>query len=79
MNKQFDAFGSPEVKVISECAEVIHAITKAQIFGLRNYHPNKPAVCNAELVLNEIDDLERAINFLKPLLKLSVVQFKENL
>lgn len=78
MNKQFEAFGSPEVKVTSECCEVIHAITKAQAFGFRNYHPNTPDVCNAELILREIDDARRAFNFLEPLLRTYVHQFNKD-
>lgn len=77
MKREFEAFGSPEIKVISECAEVIHAITKAKDFGWRNYHPDRPDVCNAQLILSEIDDARRAFNMLEPLLKCFILQFKE--
>ncbi len=75
MKKQFEAFGAPQDGLIEECAEVIKAICKAERFGYRNYHPDNPKACNAEDILNEINDLERRINELKPILKTYVDKF----
>ena len=77
MKKQFEAFGSPQDTLVEECAEVIQAICKAERFGYRNFHPNNPEKCNAELILDELDDLQRRINMLNPLLRTMVSQFKQ--
>lgn len=75
--KGYEAFGSPEDKVIEECSEVIKAICKGKRFGWLNYHPNRPELCNAKEALNEIDDLERTLNLLKPLLVCQARQFED--
>lgn len=77
MKKQFEAFGSPQDGVIEECAEVIKAICKAERFGYRNYHPDTPKVCNADEILNELDDLQTRINQFRPLLTAMSTQFKQ--
>ena len=73
--KNFEAFGMPEDKVIEECSEVIKSICKAKRFGWKNYHPSRPETCNAQEILNEVDDLRRAINELEPILICMSKQF----
>ena len=51
--------GNPETRVMEECAEVIHAICKAERFGWFNYHPDTPDIDNIDLVENEMADLIR--------------------
>ena len=65
---RFEAFGEPEDKLIEECAELIKAISKGKRFGWKEFHPNRPNSNNAQEVLDEIDDVKRAINGLEPLL-----------
>jgi len=53
-------------KVISECAELIQAIYKAERHGWNNWHPRaKAGVFNINDVEHEIDDVEKAIKELK--------------
>ena len=77
MNENTKHFGSAEDNVIQECAEVIHIICKAKNFGYKSCHPKEPGVSTAELVLNEIADLEYRLKELKPLLRHIVIQFGE--
>lgn len=78
MKKQFKAFGSPQDGVIEECAELIKAICKAERFGYRNYHPSSPGICNAQEIVNEIDDVRRRLNEFDPILKSFVEKFKRD-
>jgi len=54
------------VKKIRECAELIHILCKAEIFGWDNYHPDDEThTTNRFLVLSEIKDVEKRIKELK--------------
>jgi len=75
-DQRFEAFGEPEDKLVEECAELIKAISKGKRFGWKEYHPDRPNSNNAQEVLDEIDDVERAINGLKPLLTALVTKWK---
>jgi phosphoribosyl-ATP pyrophosphohydrolase len=65
-------------KVIEECAELIHAISKAKRFGYINYHPNTPDICNAKLILNEINDLLQCLFIFRTDLLPTIEVFKNN-
>ena len=39
-NPKYEHIGTPPIKLIEECSELIHAITKAERFGYNNHHPN---------------------------------------
>ena len=67
-DERFKKFGSPEDCLIEECAELIHIISKGKRFGWGSYHPDK-IQDNAELTLLEMDDVERRINELRPILR----------
>ena len=54
--------GSPETRVIEECAELIWEISKAQRFGWDGFHPDEPDVKNITRVFMEIKDLKDAID-----------------
>ncbi len=77
MNKDFQVFGAPDDNVCQEAAEVIKIIMKAHNFGWLNFHPDSPEVCNAQLCLNEIEDLEKRLALFKPILNIYISQFKQ--
>lgn len=56
----YDKIGRADERVIEECSELIHAISKARRFGIDNFHPQK-LNSNRELILLEMADVERAI------------------
>ena len=60
MHQHFVKFGTPPIKLIEECSEVIQALCKAERFGLDNYHP-ETKITNRDAVKNEISDLLLAI------------------
>lgn len=47
-------------KLIEECAEVIHAASKAKRFGMSNWHPETKRK-NSDVLLDEIMDVGKAI------------------
>lgn len=65
----FKKMGSPEDRVIEECAEMIQAIVKAKRFGWKNYHPDRNWTNNAVEALEEIKDVREALNELEPILQ----------
>jgi len=60
MNPQFIKYGTPSIKLIEECSEVIHALCKADRFGLDDHHPEKN-ITNRDSINSEINDLQIAI------------------
>ncbi len=48
-------------KLIEECSEVIHALCKVERFGEFSTHPDRPNISNLEHVLEEIEDVRKAI------------------
>jgi len=65
MKAKYADIGSINVRCIEECAELIHILCKVERFGLENFHPDKPEVKNWQLVLQEIEDVERLFGTLK--------------
>lgn len=66
MNEKYKHIGDPFTRVIEECSEVIHIITKIQRFGLHNYHPDDPKRESNKLRLeSEMFDLEETIKNLR--------------
>jgi hypothetical protein len=58
------------IHVVEECAEVQKAISKLIRFGFDAHNPNDPKkVPNVVALLAEIDDLQRAIERVRPTLK----------
>jgi hypothetical protein len=53
--------GSPEVKVIEECSELIQILCKVERFGWFSTHPDDCSKSNMELVIEEIDDVNDSL------------------
>ena len=69
MNSEYVTIGSPAIKVVEECSEVIHIICKAEQFGLDSWHPKDALkVPNRELIRMEIADLKLALDNLERVL-----------
>lgn len=61
---KYETFGSPEIKLIEECSELIQALTKIIRFGLYSVNPELPEcqrVTNIVQAKAEISDVKYAI------------------
>lgn len=75
---RFAHVGSPEDRLIEECAELIQAVTKAKRFGWFNHHPDHPGRTNHEDVKREMDDVTEAIERLSIQMRfISLAHFAE--
>ncbi len=61
---KYNNVGTPQIKVIEECSELIKIICKGDRFGLDNYYPDRTST-NREEILNEIEDVMDACLELK--------------
>jgi hypothetical protein len=61
MHSEYSKYGSPSIKVIEECSEVIKELCKIERFGLDNHNPYTGKE-NRELVLEEFADLKLAMD-----------------
>ena len=69
-DSKYKHIGSPLIKTIKECSELIKNLCKADRFGWFNYHPEDPnQTPNITLVENEMDDVIIAIKELNKYLK----------
>lgn len=58
MHDAYKDIGSPLIRVIEECSEVIKVACKVQRFGWTNYNPNDPEKrMNIDLMRDEISDV----------------------
>ena len=77
MSLDYQDIGSPEVKVIEECSELIQILCKVERFGWFSSHPDSPEKNNLDDVLNEIEDVNEALNNLMEYLD-EIVEEEEN-
>jgi hypothetical protein len=74
VDNKYKNIGTPDVRFIEECSEVIQAISKVLRFGLFNCHPkDKEKRTNAMQLLDEISDLEKTMHEFKIFLSNEVV------
>lgn len=52
--------------LIEECGEVLQVLGKAGRFGMENFHPANPTELNVEGLLRQLNDLQKAIEEVKP-------------
>jgi len=58
-------YGSPAVKLIEECSEVIDVCCKIERFGLDDFDPNQPKKLNRARLEEELSDIEEAIKTMR--------------
>lgn len=68
-NPLYAAVGSPATRVIEECAELQHALCKAERFGRFNHHPDRLGKTNMDEVKSEMDDVVEAIEKLQVVMR----------
>ena len=59
-DSKYKSTGSPVIKLIEECSELIQAICKADRFGWFNHHPDRPNTTNINEVQAEMNDVIEA-------------------
>lgn len=62
---RFKNIGSPSIKVIEECSELIKAVCKAERFGYLNHHPDRPTRTNRDEIRSEMEDVVEAFEVLE--------------
>ncbi len=75
---KYEKKGSRTIHLIEECAELIHILSKAHRFGMLAYHPDDLSkTSNYELILREIEDVEKRIKEFKEWTELFKAQLEE--
>ena len=65
-HKSYKEIGSPAMRIIEECGEILQATMKGERFGWFNFHPEDPEQRpNIELLQNEVYDLMEALKDLE--------------
>jgi hypothetical protein len=63
MHEEYQAYGSPTVKLIEEFSEVTKLLCKGERFGYDDHHPDLPVTeTNRKLIAEEISDVRIALD-----------------
>jgi NTP pyrophosphatase (non-canonical NTP hydrolase) len=62
---QYTEIGTPSMRIIEECGELIQAVMKGERFGYDAHHPDKPETTNLLDVRYELQDIINAVNDLE--------------
>lgn len=62
---QYTEIGTPSMRVIEECGELIQAVMKGERFGYDAHHPDRPETTNLLDVRHELQDIINAVNDLE--------------
>lgn len=66
MKEQYKNIGSVVIRTIEECSELIHILSKAERFGMNNYHPaDEHMTSNRKLIEMEIEDVREVLKELE--------------
>lgn len=68
-DKTYKHIGSPSIRVIEECSELIKAVCKAERFGYLNHHPDRPNRTNRDEIRAEMDDVVEAFESLEKIMR----------
>lgn len=62
---RYKNIGSPAIRIIEECGEMIQAVCKGERFGWDSRHPDRPMQTNLEDLEKEMADVVEAYGDLK--------------
>jgi NTP pyrophosphatase (non-canonical NTP hydrolase) len=62
---QFKQIGSPAMRLVEECGEVIKATMKGERFGWHSFLPGQPGITNLSRLRSEIEDVMEAFRDLE--------------
>jgi hypothetical protein len=66
MHEEFSKYGTPPIKLMEECSELILAICKGERFGYDDINPLiEDAPTTRQIILGEISDVEYALGEFK--------------
>lgn len=54
---EYQNIGSPVIRLVEECSELIKAACKGERFGWNNYHPDHPETTNMQELDAEMTDV----------------------
>ena len=60
VDKNYKEIGTPAMRIMEECGEVLKALGKGERFGWLNHHPDRPETTNLSELMGEVSDLVTA-------------------
>ncbi len=65
MNASYAKIGSPSIRVVEECGQVLKALGKGEHFGWDSHHPGRPGITNLQQFEAGVSDFMGAVQDLK--------------